>query len=215
MAATESEIWLHSLDVVIAAKYHNPSILNKDFLVRHRMVPESWKTVENIITPPVSVIKFSNGVQWMIDQDKLIITETCNRPFQQNEDSKVHERASMYVKMLPHTPYTALGLNCTVSVIRKDPDIWITQRFLNTAFHDQGLTMQPKFTINTGDAILNLTFGVGDMKRGNTSHKSAVVSCNVHYDIQSNSDTLKTKILGWNDSMDMVHSRLVTMLGEH
>lgn len=210
----EPIIWLHSLGVVVVAKYHNPSILNKDFLVRRGIVPESWKSEETITTPAVSVVKYSNGVQWTIDQDRLTITEACDQLFQQNEDSKVHDRAILYVETLPHTPYTALGLNYTASVIRRDPDSWITQHFLSEDLRSQGLVMRPTFTMNVDDAILNLNFRTGNADRGNESHKSIIIDCNIHYG-NLDSATLKTKISEWKNKKDIIHSRLVAMLEEH
>ena len=106
MVTDTSAIWLHSIGVVVVANYHNPSILNKDFLARRKIVPESWETVETVTTPAISVIKYSNGVQWMIDQNRLTITEVCDRPLRQNEDSTVHDQASLYVETLPHTHLT-------------------------------------------------------------------------------------------------------------
>ena len=213
--ATESAIWLHSLAVVVMAKYHNTSILNKDFLARRGIVPDSWTSVETITTLPVSVIKYSNGVQWMVDQDRLIITEACDRPFQQNEDSMVHDRASLYVEALPHTPYTALGLNYTASIIHDEPEKWITRQFLNKAFHSQELAMQPRFTMNAGDATLKLNFRPGNMNRGNESHKSVIIHCSIHYSRGFDSDALKTKISEWKKGKDIVHSKLVTMVEVH
>ena len=213
--AIESAIWLHSLAVVVVAKYHNPSILNKDFLARHGIVPDSWRSVEAITTLPVSVIKYSNGVQWTVDQDRLTIAEECDRPFQQNEDSMVHDRASLYVETLPHTPYTALGLNYTASIIRKDPEKWITQQFLSKAFHSKELTMQPTFTMNAGDATLKLNFRVGKVNRGKESHKSVIINCNIHYGGGFSSDALKTKISKWKKGKDIIHSKLVTMVDVH
>ena len=211
----ESTIWLHSLGVVVAAKYHNPSILNKDFLACRRIVPESWKVEKTITTPAVSVIEYANGVQWAIDQDRLTITEACDLPFQQNENSNVHDQAALYVETLPHTPYTAVSLNYVVSTTRKDPKGWITQHFLNEAFHRQELVMEPGFTVDTGDATLNLMFRAGNASRNKKKHKSVVIDCNIHYGGQLDSVTLKTKILGWKGSKDTVYSELAKMLGEH
>jgi hypothetical protein len=39
----------HWVNVVILAKFHNPSILNPDFLERNEIVPEGWKTLARII----------------------------------------------------------------------------------------------------------------------------------------------------------------------
>ena len=209
---TNSIIWLHFLSVAVTAKHHNPSILNKDFLARNNIVPDSWEVVETITTPPVSIIKYSNGVVWVMDQDNLTITETYDRPFQENADSMVHDRAILYVKMLPHTPYTALDLNYTASIIHNDPDTWITQQFINTTFHNQNIIMQPRFIINVNNAVLNINFRAGNMTRKKNTGKCVVVNCNVHYDQMLNSDALQTKISEWRSNKDMVFSNIVNMM---
>lgn len=192
-----------------------PTILNKDFLAHCNIVPESWETVETVTPPAISIIKYSNGVQWMMDQNRLTITEVCDQPLRQNEDSKVHDQASLYVETLPYTPYTALGLNYTKSIVSEDPEIWTTHRFLNETFHNQGLVMRPSFTIDIDDGTLNLNFMAGNMNRAGKSRKSVIIECNIHYGMLSDLATLKTKILGWKKGKDMIYSKLVTILGVH
>ena len=53
---------LHSVSVVVTAQFHNPSILNPDFLVSRQIVPEGWAVAETLTTPPVSVVKYENGI---------------------------------------------------------------------------------------------------------------------------------------------------------
>ena len=210
-----SAIWLHTLGVSVVAQHHNPSILNKDFLMHRGIVPESWQAVETVTTSAISGISYDNGVQWMMNQNRLVIIEPCNRPFEQNEDSLIHERASLYVETLPHTPYNAMSLNYTASIICKEPGIWITQQFLNKAFCNPELVMQPKFTINMDDATLDIGFRAGNVSRHDGSHEGIMIDCDINYQRQFDSATLKNKICGWKNGRDMIYSRLRTMLGVH
>lgn len=68
--------------------------------------------------------------------------------------------------------------------------------------------------MNVDDAILNLNFRTGNADRGNESHKSIIIDCNIHYG-NLDSATLKTKISEWKNRKDIIHSRLVAMLEEH
>ena len=128
--ASESTLWLHSASVVILAESHNPSILNKDFLVMHHIVPKEWSVVETVVTPMLSVIRYANGIRLQVDGQRLEIAEECDLPFRDYTSDILYKLAVSYVNKLPHVPYRGLGINYTVSVINQDPTRWITKRFL-------------------------------------------------------------------------------------
>ena len=46
----DSTIWLHSIGVMITAKWYNPSTLNRDFLVNEGIVPKDWLAKEFVTT---------------------------------------------------------------------------------------------------------------------------------------------------------------------
>ena len=56
-----ADVRLHVASVVVTANYHNPSILNNDFLVKNDIVSDGWKVADSISTPAVSVIKYDNS----------------------------------------------------------------------------------------------------------------------------------------------------------
>ena len=78
----ESVFWLHSISVVVTAQSHNPSILNRDFLVLQEIVPESWEVIEAVTTPAVSLIRYKKGIQLVVDEEKLTVVENCKSSFQ-------------------------------------------------------------------------------------------------------------------------------------
>lgn len=210
---TTDKIQLHSISVVIAAKHHNPSILNKDFLAYNRIVPKSWSVVESISTPAVSTIKYSNGVEWIVDQDRLTVAEGFDIPFHQNEDTEVHNRAIEYVQILPHTPYMALGLNCVVSITHKNPDGWITGRFLDKSMQEQGIVMYPKFLIKISNAVvLNIGIGTNRVEDDEERANRVVANCNIHYKGPFEAKTLVGKISEWADIKDVLYGRIKTLL---
>ena len=55
--------WLHSVSVVVTAEFHNPSILNPDFLESKEIVPSDWTGTEAITTPQVSFVRYENEIQ--------------------------------------------------------------------------------------------------------------------------------------------------------
>ncbi len=209
----EYAVWLHSVGVVIMAEFHNPSILNKDFLVMEKIVPKEWNIAKNIITPAVSVIEYTNGTKWLVDQQRLEITEKCDSPFQEYEDSQVHDLATSYVKKLPYVPYRSLGLNYTLSIIREDPLRWLTERFLKVDPYGGKLYMMPRFTMDLGGVQLNLNFGSGSMSHGQDSPASSIIiNCNLHHGGQSSSDSICDKIHRWTDSRKNIASVLDNIL---
>ena len=117
---------LNTVSVVITAEFHNPSILNRDFLASQGIVPPDWEVTASIITPPVSVVRYENGIEWTVDQSRLNVMEKCGSLFR--KDYSVHRLVNAYLEKLPHVPYRSLGLNCNVSMAVNNPQHWITER---------------------------------------------------------------------------------------
>lgn len=87
---------------VIVGQAHNPTILNPDFLSAEGIVPKSWNwsVSETTTTPPLAMVRYSNGVTVTVEPNKLQVTDPNveNGP----RNSKVTEIASAYVRVLPH-----------------------------------------------------------------------------------------------------------------
>ena len=175
---------LHSVSVVVTAEFHNPSILNPDFLVSRKIVPEEWEVVEAITTPPVSIVKYGNGISWTVEQSNLTVVEDCGPSFQ--DDYIVYSLVAGYLEALPHVPYRNLGLNCVISIRRSDPAQWLMQRFLKSGpwLRDEPrmLSMLPNFTMDAGDATCNLSLKEGNVTAPDGEPMGAViVNCNMHH----------------------------------
>ena len=198
----------------IAAQSHNPSILNKDFLMAKGIVPSEWDAIQTLSTPAVSVIQYANGIQWTVDQQKLQIIQECNSPFQDHDDDQIHSLAKSYVRTLPHVPYSNLGLNCIVSVIRKDPKQWLTKQFLKSGSWGNDLYMMPRFTMNVDGAILNLNLYDGLATYGTSDQKeSVIIECNLHYGGPFDSiASIQDKISLWAGIKKIIASKLDKIL---
>ena len=180
----EPVFWLHSISVVVTARFHNPSILNRDFLVSQEIVPGSWEVADAISTPAVSFVRYRNGIQLVVDEQRLTVSENCKSSFQ--DEYLVHTVVNDYLKKLPHVPYRSLGLNCRVAMRQKDPQEWLMHRFLKPGAWFRGkpmvLSMVPKFATKAGDAECFFTFSHGRAPIGqNESGNAVLADCNVHH----------------------------------
>ena len=206
---------LHSVSVVVTAEFHNPSILNRDFLVSREIVPDDWEVTEAVTTPPVAIVSYSNGIRWTVEQSNLSVVEDCGPSFQDNY--LVYTLVSAYLRKLPHVPYRSLGLNCVVSTERNNPDQWVTRRFLNWRPCREGelkvIQMMPNFTLDATDALCNLSFSVGQITpQQGESRPAVIVNCNVHHAGPYDADGLCAAIAQWPQKQEFVISALDRLL---
>ena len=207
--------WLHSVSVVVTAEFHNPSILNPEFLVSRNIVPSDWSVSEAITTPPVSMLRFDNGIQWVVDQSNLAVTEICESPFR--DDYLVYGLVNSYLAELPHVPYRSLGLNCVASLKQDSPEQWLTQRFLKpgTWLQDKPevVGLKPNFAIDAGDATCNLTFNEGRIQNPEGNQEEAIiVNANVHHAGPLDANGLRAAIDCWPERQNFVISALDKLL---
>ena len=201
---------LRLLSVVILGEYHNPSIVNPDFLVSNDIIPKSWRTIETVTTPGLSVLRYDNGIQLIVDPNRLTISKECNEPFLKHNKSNIHSIAAKYVNKLPHIPYRSLGLNCLVSTVRDDPKRWLTKRFLKPHSRTSDLYMIPKFIIDIGEKTLNLNFT--DRQTPSGKNSEVVIDCNTHYNGPFNSESLCEKLNEWPACQKNIKAKLDGLL---
>ena len=90
----------------------------------------------------------------------------------------------------------------------------MTQKFLKVEPCPKDTIMVPRFTIRTGEAVLNLSFGEGSPQLGNNQAKSIMIECNHHFagPFESVDDVLQT-LSGWKDTKSVITARLNEVLG--
>lgn len=197
----EPVLQLHSVSVVVTAQFHNPSILNRDFLISQAIVPESWEVAEAFTTPALSLVSYRDGIRLTVDEGKLTVIENCKSSFQ--EEYRVHKAVNAYLMKLPHVPYRSLGLNCQVSMRQEDPQGWLMRRFLKPGNWFQGepivRSMVPRFAVKAGgDAECFFTFTAGEVRIGQNESGTAVLAdCNVHHAGPLNASGQKAAIARW------------------
>ena len=197
----EPVLQLQSVSVVVTAQFHNPSILNPDFLISQEIVPESWEVAETVTTPAVSFVHYQNGIRLTVDEGKLTVIENCKSSFQ--EEYRVHQVVNAYLTKLPHVPYRSLGLNCQVSMRQENPQDWLVQRFLKPGDWSRGesvvRSMVPRFAVKAGaDAECFFTFTAGEVRMGqNESGPAVLADCNVHHAGPLNASGQQAAIARW------------------
>lgn len=92
-------------NVVILASNCNPSIVSKEWLRRKRVFTD---TVRNFVHTPVLSLVESDQFRLMVDESRLQFTV---RKVTQDNLSALTTIPQRFVKALPETPYTAVGLN--------------------------------------------------------------------------------------------------------
>lgn len=213
--AVADNVRLRRVGVVVTANFYNPSIHNNDFLVNNSIVPDDWDVLEGeaVSTPAVSVIKYKNGIQWIVDQQRLDIGKDYDMPFHDPVDDEMHRRVASYVKVLPHVPYKDVGLNCVVSIANDDPLQWMTQKFLKPEPHLKNIGMVPQFVMNLDDSVLNFSFGDGTAQHDGKMTKSIIIDCNHHFTgpFDSN-DHLQSIVLGWSGTKNIIETKLTEVL---
>lgn len=186
---------LESVSVVVTAEFHNPSILNPDFLVSRDIVPADWKVSETLTTPPVSVVKYDNGVEWAVDQSRLNVSEKVGPTF--DGPFRVHTLAAKYLTKLPHVPYRGLGLNCQVSMKGFDPRTWLLKRFAPSWLQLEPIVrgLSPRLVLDAGDAVCHCS--LVDTLREDDRH--VVADCSVHHKGLQDVESLCAAISRWPD----------------
>ena len=211
----DSPYMIEQVSVVVTAEFHNPSILNPDFLVSRGIVPADWNVIESLTTPAVSVVRYDNGVRWFLDKQKLNVIHTQETRF--GEEHVVHGLAKSYLTTLPHGSYRSLGLNYTAYMKQADADDWLMERFLKPGAwlsSDPAIGgMTARFRIDAEDAQFNLTIEPGQAE--STSGVGAnviVVEVNVHHPGPLAADAMCSTIERWLAREDFVIAALDKLL---
>ena len=207
------DLFLEEISVVVTAEFHNPSILNHNFLVSEGIVPEEWEASESISTPPFSQVNYSNGILWTVDQSRLTVQEICQSEFR--DTYHVHDLAIKYLNTLRYVPYRDLGLNCVVSVRAQDPPRQLTARFLNPVVEEaviEPFIMEPRVHVDIGGPRrISLTLNSGTRKIGDGEPESAlIISNNVHHQGPHDAAELRSWIGKWPE----IQVRLIRLLNE-
>ena len=211
--ARDSDFYLHSINVVVTAESHNPSVLTGDFLVDSDIVPRDWVLDQAINLPPFALLRYQRGIQWTLDQSHLIVTQECNGTFRDSYDA--HDCVKKYLERMEAVPYRSLGLNCLVSLESDDPRQALTSRFLRDGPWLGGsyqlLGMIPSFAFQADGPVLNLSCGVPAV--GGDQPDGIQVQCNVHHEGPHNARELIEAIGQWQRHQTRIVDTLNVLFG--
>lgn len=208
---------LLSISVVVTAEFHNPSILNPDFLKSQGIVPTDWEPALAITTPQFSNIRFHNGIDWTVDQSKLTVVEICESQFQ--DSYLAYDLVVSYIERLPHVPYRSLGLNFVVANTTDEPQQWLTKQYLKDGVWSHGepsvRSMVPKFIFEADDGVLCfLSLDAGLSKLANQQPVPAVIAnCNLHHEGPLDAGALRDAIGRWPQRQEFAIAALDRLLG--
>ncbi len=181
---------LANTSVVVLAKDHNPSLLHPAFLSGRGIMGGDEELAEpSISTPALSLVKYASGLVFMVELNKLQITD--NAP---TEDTERPARlATLYLKELPHVRYVAIGLNFTGFVDHDRPEVFLAEKFLKPGPWKTA-PLEPtavglKLAYPTDDWTLNMSLDAGSLTRksGPAATKGVVISGNYHKDLEGQS----------------------------
>jgi hypothetical protein len=200
-----------SVALVVTAKVHNPSILNPDFLLRNGIVSEEWGTATDIVSiPSFSTLKYpARGIQLTCQEERLQFEKqlSADRNFADLTDC-----ASRYVKVLPHVPYRALGINCDFKSAKPNVASWTKEHFFS-----------PKLLRENADisnARMFFRFDIDDHSRLTIEFRTLVdeqalrVLTNCQYDGLDNLPKLTEALSRAQHSMQISEGRALRLMGE-
>ncbi|MBI4776686.1 MAG: hypothetical protein HY788_21325 [Deltaproteobacteria bacterium] len=216
MTISSNFLALHWVNVVILAEFHNPSILNPDFLKGKKVVPQDWQVAENLITPAFASVKFVAGVSFFVDRERLEIKQECGGDFLENY--YIYDLASKYVKLLPYVRYTTMGLNWQVSIEKEEPEKYITNTFVNCKpFRDSRLDIlssSVNISFEVRNTLCNLNLVPGRAKVASREYSAVIANVNFHHKGPFSHQEINRRVKQWRAREDYIRKMLPKLLTE-
>ena len=178
---------LHVLNgsVVVLAEQHNPTILHPAFLESQKIVESGWELAEKpICTPPVSVVKYTNGITFTTELNKFQVVDEGE--VTNISQSRAPAMASSYISTLPHVRYTAVGVNFNAILVYDKAAAFLIQKFLKSgswhcdANETQALGLTLVYPVD--GTLLRLKIDPGEARRAESEEKMSgiIVNANFH-----------------------------------
>jgi hypothetical protein len=122
-------ILVDQFSIVLTAQFHNPSIINPDFLKGNHIASPDWSVQDTVTTPGYSQTVYDNGIGIVVEEGRMTVRESVGKAFRDFYSSP--RVAASYVQTLSHIPYKELGINWLLRTSNDNPRQWLIQRFLN------------------------------------------------------------------------------------
>lgn len=150
---------------VLQAESHNPTIINPDWLKMHGIVPQSWGLAQQpIIIPALAQIQFDSGVNFLLQEQKLIVSMIGDDPSLREQ---IAESVARYAEVLPHTPYLGVGHNAKAGLEVPDANAALLELVGDRLNLDRPLaTASVKASyVDVNGAVRNITLAAGKASR--------------------------------------------------
>jgi len=211
------ETTITNASLVVLAGFHNPSILNPDFLKSQDIVPSDWKINESITSMTLSQVRFKNNITITLEPSRLRVSTDTLSNF--HEEFPIYDIGARYIEELPHVNYTSIGINWKVAVPKSKPDSWIAKKFLNTgAWRDQ----KPRIagvviTLQMYDRNIRTAFKIAGAKfafPGRVPFMGIEVDTNAHHEGPFDGVTEITKLINnWPRRRQFVLDQTKRLMG--
>lgn len=206
-----------SFDIVVIAGFHNPSILNADFLRINNIVPPDWKESENLTTLAISQLAFKDEhISVKVEPERFQVIQGGLRDYP--EQTPVCEIVKKYVKTLDHVNYKAVGINWEIAHPKRGPDKWLVRRFMkSTRWQTKGSNLLGSdFTLKFEalGAVNKFALSSGMVKIGDDKPFEAIrINVNANYKVSpdkkasSKADEILQLIDGWQEIQSYVQDQ--------
>lgn len=177
------DLKLHNASVVVLSEGNNPKLLSHDFLARNEIVPEDWEIRDILVTPPFSRLKYKNGVELIVEINKLQIK--VENPEALGWDVELPRMAKQYLQVLPHVNYTGVGINFAFmagsypkdpfsSLLRDGPWLHVQGGLSSAAIELHYKSVQPRLNVKIEQRP--------DPRQESDVHPGLVLFANYHHD---------------------------------
>jgi hypothetical protein len=178
--------------IVVTGTGQEPPELNPTLLLKSKIIPEDWDFLEPpISTPNVSIIKYKNGIVFVLDDQKFQLVD--NFPPKESNKSLLPELAIKTLKIVSgKMKCNAIGINFKAIIKQSLSTINLVNIFLKDEVlkkfsvvpGDVGL----RFVYDIENAVLRLSIDKGTLSFiGDKSKKEEgiLIDANFHTDLKS------------------------------
>lgn len=195
------ELELLKTDIVILSKSNNPRLLNHDFLERNAIIPKDWNTSNVLVTPPLALIQYENGVSIQVEEQKLQFS--CVKPNEFDWISELPNIAINYLDVLLHVSYKNVGINFTLiskQPTGRDAEDQLIEKLINSGpwlQYCEGITgVVIEYQFRKTQPWFNLRVGVRETLSSEGSKlEGFIFTANIHKDFTSNDITSRREYL--------------------
>jgi len=203
---------LHLVDsnVVVVANQFNPSVFSQLWLTKHGLATEEEVGGEDcaftnvfaqVITPRFALVVAPNLLQLMV------------RPGVEDQQKLVEEKIGKVVELLPHTPFSAVGLNFRYHAKPEKADVhsltrglfFVEHSPLHRAFDMPDAMFGGYLSKNVLGCRLRLDVKpvFAPLEEGSPPEDLLLLGFNFHHDLSQTTggDAIRTAVAKWNEAL--------------